>query len=68
MSWSNLPPGASEFDPEINPPCYCIGPQNGEPLCPCKMRSFRVYQHNGRWIKPGSDKDLGPVLKKPEDI
>jgi hypothetical protein len=18
--------------------CFCIGPQNGEPLCPCRMR------------------------------
>lgn len=19
--------------------CFCIGPQNGDPVCPCKMRS-----------------------------
>lgn len=37
--------------------CCCIGPQNGEPLCPCMMRG--VFQRNGRWIKP--EEDLGPV-------
>lgn len=37
--------------------CNCIGPQNGEPLCPCKMRN--VVQRNGRYIK--IEQDLGPV-------
>ncbi len=23
--------------------CACIGPQNGEPLCPCQMRAARSY-------------------------
>jgi len=39
--------------------CGCIGPQNGEPYCPCAMRARRVYQRDGRWIEP--EKDLGPV-------
>lgn len=45
--------------------CNCIGPQNGEPLCPCQMKG--IIQRNGRWIKP--EQDLGPVtnsvIKKP---
>lgn len=37
--------------------CFCIGPQNGEPLCPCQMRGVQII--NGRYVKV---KDLGPVL------
>ena len=36
-------------------PCNCIGPQNGQPLCPCMMRG--VSQRDGRWIMP--ERDLG---------
>lgn len=25
--------------------CFCMGPQNGEPFCPCKMRQMN------EWIK-----------------
>jgi hypothetical protein len=24
--------------------CACLGPQNGQPLCPCKMRAAEEYQ------------------------
>lgn len=27
--------------------CACLGPQNGEPLCPCKMRAAREYMAPG---------------------
>ena len=37
--------------------CFCIGPQNGEPLCPCRMRN--VTKSNGRYIE---EIDHGPVL------
>ena len=37
--------------------CFCVGPQNGEPLCPCGMRG--LVQRDGRWGKP--EKDFGPV-------
>lgn len=37
--------------------CGCIGPQNGEPLCPCSMRNVQVK--NDRWVIP--ERDLGPV-------
>ena len=37
--------------------CNCIGPQNGEPLCPCMMRG--VIKRDGRYIRP--EQDLGPV-------
>lgn len=33
-----------------------MGPQHGEPLCPCQMRHLKV--ENGRWITPDG-KDLG---------
>jgi hypothetical protein len=23
--------------------CACLGPQNGEPLCPCRMRAARAH-------------------------
>jgi hypothetical protein len=37
--------------------CNCMGPQNGEPYCPCMMRD--MVQHEGRWIRP--ERDIGPV-------
>lgn len=36
--------------------CGCIGPQNGQPLCPCAMRSVTI--ENGRYVRR---EDLGPV-------
>lgn len=39
--------------------CNCIGPQNGQPYCPCQMKAKNVFERNGRWIEP--EKDLGPV-------
>jgi hypothetical protein len=36
--------------------CNCIGPQNGQPACPCAMRNVKVV--NGRWVRT---EDLGPV-------
>ena len=36
--------------------CGCIGPQNGEPVCPCKMRGVTI--ENGRYVRK---QDLGPV-------
>lgn len=44
--------GASTFHA-----CNCIGPQNGEPYCPCKMRG--VERRGGRWVEP--ERDLGPI-------
>lgn len=40
--------------------CNCIGPQNGDPVCPCMMRSVRVV--DDRYVKID---DLGPVSRKP---
>jgi hypothetical protein len=36
--------------------CGCIGPQDGQPLCPCAMRG--VQEINGRYVRI---EDLGPV-------
>lgn len=38
--------------------CNCIGPQNGQPVCPCRMRG--VTEENGRYVEK---RDLGPVPK-----
>jgi hypothetical protein len=37
--------------------CGCIGPQNGQPLCPCAMRGVQVV--DGRYVRR---EDLGPVV------
>lgn len=39
--------------------CGCVGPQNGEPYCPCRMRG--VIERDGRWIEP--ERDLGAVRR-----
>ena len=40
--------------------CGCVGPQEGQPLCPCMMRQRGIVQKNGRWIQP--EQDLGPAV------
>lgn len=40
--------------------CNCIGPQNGQPVCPCRMRLVKI--RNGRYVL---EQDLGPA---PSDI
>jgi hypothetical protein len=37
--------------------CGCVGPQNGQPLCPCAMRG--VVVKDGRYVRP--EQDLGPA-------
>lgn len=29
--------------------CNCIGPQDGKPLCPCRMRNLRI--EDGRYVE-----------------
>ena len=41
--------------------CGCIGPQNGEPLCPCRMKN--VIVQNGRYKLI---EDLGPAKIMPD--
>lgn len=36
--------------------CFCMGPQNGEPLCPCAMHGLKIV--NGRWVRI---EDFGPA-------
>lgn len=38
--------------------CNCIGPQRGEPVCPCRMR--RVKIQDGRYVEIT---DLGPATE-----
>ena len=39
--------------------CFCVGPKNGAPLCPCEMKHIIVK--DGRWVRP--EQDLGPAVK-----
>jgi hypothetical protein len=39
--------------------CNCVGPQDGQPRCPCQMRG--VIEREGRWIQ--KEVDLGPVVR-----
>lgn len=32
--------------------CCCLGPQNGEPLCPCQMSAARCALGVGQPLKP----------------
>lgn len=41
----------------VGTPCFCTGPQNGEPYCPCLMRAKGVYKRGNRWVEP--EHDLG---------
>lgn len=40
-------------------PCNCVGPQGGQPLCPCQMRG--VIVKDGRYVRP--EQDLGPAAE-----
>ena len=44
--------------------CNCIGPQNGEPKCPCMMSD--VIKRDGRWIQ--KERDLGPIISELEKL
>lgn len=51
--FNRLPPAA-----DVVHSCNCIGPQDGQPVCPCQMRFVSVV--NGRYVKTT---DLGPAPK-----
>lgn len=40
----------------LTSPCNCMGPQNGQPVCPCQMRGVVIL--NGRYVRTT---DLGPA-------
>ena len=42
--------------------CNCIGPKDGEPLCPCRMKNVKVQ--DGRYIEVI---DHGPVKSTKEE-
>lgn len=46
----------SQVGPKTTTACNCIGPQDGQPLCPCMMRNVKII--DGRYVQI---KDLGPV-------
>lgn len=45
-------------------PCACLGPQNGEPLCPCQMRAAREYLGRPTYA-PNAPGQCTPVAPKP---
>ena len=47
---------AEQLPPPISHACGCIGPQHGQPLCPCQMRSVQIK--DGRYVRI---QDLGPA-------
>ena len=49
---------AQQLTQSISHACNCIGPQNGQPKCPCMMRN--VIERDGRYIQ--REVDLGPVV------
>jgi hypothetical protein len=57
VAYDNLPkikPG--EASSATSFACGCIGPQNGQPLCPCQMRSITIK--DGRYVRI---QDFGPA-------
>lgn len=50
-----IPTGYRALDPHATI-CNCIGPQSGQPLCPCAMRGVQII--DGRYVQV---KDLGPA-------
>lgn len=43
--------------------CNCIGPQDGQPLCPCMMRGVSI--RDDRYVR---ETDLGPVQLRIRDM
>ena len=40
--------------------CFCVGPQDGAPCCPCEVRNRGLFVRDGRWIEPArGERDLG---------
>jgi len=57
MQWHNVGTNtAGGSSPAPLETCNCVGPQNGQPVCPCQMR--HVVIENGRYVLK---KDLGPA-------
>ncbi len=48
---------------ELPSACYCMGPQGGEPLCPCQMRAQGIFERDGQWIRPAQPEQVvGPLM------
>lgn len=42
--------------------CFCIGPQNGDPLCPCRMHGVTI--RDGRYVEIIDHGPAKPKLSK----
>jgi len=45
--------------------CNCIGPQNGEPRCPCRMSNVMI--RDGRYVQREVDLGAVPAHRVPID-
>lgn len=54
MRLSDMLQGIAQAVPAVA--CGCVGPQNGDPVCPCEMRYVKII--DGRYVRVV---DLGPV-------
>jgi hypothetical protein len=43
--------------------CFCVGPQGGAPMCPCRMSVVQIK--DGRYIETI---DHGPVTRQPSGL
>ena len=41
--------GVTSLESSTMRACFCIGPQDGEPLCPCRMTNVKIV--NGRYVE-----------------
>jgi hypothetical protein len=47
-SWYELPKQAGAPATEMRA-CNCVGPQRGQPVCPCRMSAIKVI--DGRYVE-----------------
>lgn len=50
----------------VNAACHCVGPQNGEPVCPCRMRMVTV--EDGKFIERKVLGNVPPNYTKYSDV
>ncbi len=50
--------------------CYCMGPRDGEPLCPCQMRLQGIFERDGQWIRPAQPEQVitPAVVRTPKPL
>lgn len=62
MEWKGTHGMTEKIRSEQPRACFCIGPQNGDPICPCGMRAKRAEEQI-LLAKIMEDFDLVPKVK-----